>query len=108
MFSSQILQSLLTIWSLQIQGIPAQPTPSWPQTKQYETIQPKELSLKEAREALFHLRIQIKQNVVKTIIDSGSQKNLISKGLVRKLGLETRHHPRPYPIGLIKDIVLRI
>ena len=30
---------------------------------------------------------------------SGSRENLISKYLVKNLGLETRNHPRPYPLG---------
>ncbi|CAL2256726.1 unnamed protein product [Prunus armeniaca] len=53
------------------------------------------------REELFHVNIQVKQSVVQAIIDPGSQKNLISEALVRKVGLETTPHPKPYPLGWI-------
>jgi len=40
---------------------------------------------------------------VEALIDIGSQANLISKSLVKKLGLETKPHPKPYPLGWIHD-----
>ncbi|KAL6142111.1 hypothetical protein ACLB2K_060394 [Fragaria x ananassa] len=61
------------------------------------------------REELFHLNIQVKQSVVQAIVDLGSQKNRISEALVRKVGLETMPHPKPYPLGWIqKDIDMQI
>ncbi|CAL8994908.1 unnamed protein product [Prunus brigantina] len=58
------------------------------------------------REELFHVNIQ---SVVQAIIDPGSQKNLISEALVRKVGLDTTPHPKPYPLGWIqKDVDLQI
>ena len=33
------------------------------------------------------------------MFDNGSHVKLISKYLVKSLGLETRNHPRPYPLG---------
>ncbi|CAL8998775.1 unnamed protein product [Prunus brigantina] len=61
------------------------------------------------REELFHVNIQVKQSVVQAIIDPGSQKNLISEALVRKMGLETTPHPKLYPLGWIqKDVDLQI
>jgi mannose-6-phosphate isomerase-like protein (cupin superfamily) len=36
------------------------------------------------------------------IIDSGSSKNIVSKVMVTKLGLQTRKHLFPYKIGWIK------
>ncbi|XP_038973019.1 uncharacterized protein LOC120105044 [Phoenix dactylifera] len=63
----------------------------------------------DEKEELFTLRIQVKQEVIEAIVDTGSQKNLISASLVQKLGLETTPHPRPYPLGWIqKDVELRI
>ena len=53
------------------------------------------------REELFHMNIQVKQSVVQAIIDPGSQKNLISEPFVRKVGLNTTPHPKPYPLGWI-------
>ena len=38
------------------------------------------------------------------IIDSGNQKNIISKDVVELLKLETKTHPNPYAIGLIKEV----
>jgi hypothetical protein len=52
---------------------------------------------------LFHLRVVSKHTKIDTLVDSGSQVNLISEQVVQKLGLETRLHPRPYPLGWICD-----
>jgi hypothetical protein len=38
----------------------------------------------------------VKDCRVRTIIDSGSCNNLVSSDLVKKLGLTTRAHPKPY------------
>ncbi|KAI5317452.1 hypothetical protein L3X38_037159 [Prunus dulcis] len=60
-------------------------------------------------EELFHVNIQVKQSVVQVIIELGSQKNLISEALLRKVGLATRPHPKPYLLGWIqKHIDLQI
>lgn len=37
------------------------------------------------------------------MFDSGSQANLISEALVKKLGLKTRPHVSPYPLGWIRN-----
>ncbi|KAA8542785.1 hypothetical protein F0562_023937 [Nyssa sinensis] len=63
----------------------------------------------DEKEELFNVRIQIKQEVIGAIVDTGSQKNLISTSLVQKLGLDTIPHPKPYPLGWIqKDMELKI
>nr|CAD1835560.1 unnamed protein product [Ananas comosus var. bracteatus] len=67
---------------------------------------PKETSLRpsnptDKREELFIFRVQVKNEVIDAIIDPGSQKNLISENLVRRLGLLTTPHPHPYPLGWI-------
>ncbi|CAL2271020.1 unnamed protein product [Prunus armeniaca] len=60
-------------------------------------------------EELFYVNFQVKQSVVQAIIELGSQRNLISEALVRKVGLDTTPHPKPYPLGWIqKDIDLQI
>ncbi|XP_026399975.1 uncharacterized protein LOC113295860 [Papaver somniferum] len=60
-------------------------------------------------EELFHVKIKIKQSIVEAIIDSGSQKNLISEKLVEQMGLSTTPHPKPYPLGWIqKDTELQV
>ena len=40
---------------------------------------------------------------METPFDIGSQANLISESLVKKLGLESNPHPKPYPLGWIHD-----
>ncbi|GJV30747.1 ribonuclease H-like domain-containing protein [Tanacetum coccineum] len=57
------------------------------------------------KEELFTLKIQVKQEVIEAIVDTGSEKNLISSSLVERLGLETTPHPRPYSLGWIKKDV---
>jgi hypothetical protein len=51
------------------------------------------------RNELFHIRVVYKQTKIDTLFDMGSQVNLISKALVKKMGLETKPHPNPYPLG---------
>ena len=55
------------------------------------------------RKELFHLWAISKHTKIDTLVDSGLQVNLISKQVVHKFGLETRPHPRPYPLGWISD-----
>ncbi|GJT89909.1 glutamate-rich WD repeat-containing protein 1 [Tanacetum coccineum] len=57
--------------------------------------------MKEKQE-LFTLKIQVKQEVIEAIVDTGSEKNLISSSLVEWLGLKITPHPRPYSLGWIK------
>ena len=52
---------------------------------------------------LFHIRIISNHTKVDTLFDSGSQENLIYEQLVRKLGLETKNHPKPYHLGWLKE-----
>jgi hypothetical protein len=52
---------------------------------------------------LFHLRVISKHTKIDTLVDSGSQVNLISEQVVQNLGLETRPHLRLYPLGWICD-----
>lgn len=56
-------------------------------------------SNEDKRVELFNIRITSKNKKIDTMFDSGSQVNLISKYLVKSLGLETKNHPRPYPLG---------
>jgi hypothetical protein len=61
------------------------------------------------RNALFHIRVITKQTKVDTLIDSGSQVNLISEEVVKKLGLTTKPHKKPYPLGWVcKDKRLQV
>ena len=60
---------------------------------------------KKKRVELFHIRIISKHTKIDTLFDSGSQANLISEELVRKFGLETKNHPKPYPLRWLKKIL---
>ena len=55
----------------------------------------------ETRIELFHVRVISKHTKIDTLFDSGSQANLFSEDLVKKLNLETIPNPMPYPLGLI-------
>jgi hypothetical protein len=48
---------------------------------------------------LFHSQMWVKGTPLHFIVDSGSQKNLISAEVVKQLGLSTTPHPQPYNIG---------
>jgi hypothetical protein len=53
------------------------------------------------RSELFHIRVITHNVKVDTLVDSGSQANLIIEEVVNNLGLETKPHPKPYPLGWI-------
>ena len=50
---------------------------------------------------LFHIRVISKHTNIDTLFDSGSQENIISEDIVKKLNLETIPHPKPYPLGWV-------
>lgn len=54
------------------------------------------------RNALFRTRCTIKQKVCDLIIDSSSTENIVSKALVKALGLTTERHPQPYSVSWVK------
>jgi hypothetical protein len=62
-------------------------------------LQPGELDEPEEGERLFHSQMWVKGTPLHFIIDSGSQKNLISVEVVKRLALPTMPHPQPYTIG---------
>ena len=55
------------------------------------------------RSELFLIKVISKHTKIHTIFDSGSQENLISEEIVKKLHLETKLHPKPYPLGWVCD-----
>ena len=55
------------------------------------------------RHELFHIRVISKNQKIDTLFDSGSQVNLISEAIVKKLELETTPHKKPYPLGWLND-----
>eukprot|EP00253_Pinus_taeda_P004927 PITA_04927 len=55
------------------------------------------------RNELFHIKVISKHDKIDTLFDSGSQVNLISETIVKKLGLQTKPHEKPYPLGLVCD-----
>jgi hypothetical protein len=52
---------------------------------------------------LFHIRVVSKHIKIDTLFDTGSQANLISEDIFKKLKLETIPHPKPYLLGWICD-----
>jgi hypothetical protein len=67
------------------------------------TIQPEEPTDPEEGEHLFHSQMWVKGNPLHFIVDSGSQKNLISTEVIKQLGLLTTPHPQPYNIGWLRQ-----
>jgi hypothetical protein len=63
------------------------------------TIQPEEPTDPEEGECLFNSQMWVKGTPLHFIVDSRSQKNLISTEVVKQLGLSTTPHPQPYNIG---------
>eukprot|EP00253_Pinus_taeda_P034827 PITA_34827 len=55
------------------------------------------------RHELFHIRVFSKNQKIDTVFDSGSQVNLVSEAIVKKLGLATTPHKKPYPLGWLND-----
>ena len=55
------------------------------------------------RHELFHIRVISKHQKIDTLFDSGLQVNLISEAIVKKLGLLTTPHKKPYPLGWVCD-----
>jgi hypothetical protein len=45
----------------------------------------------------------VKHTKKDTLFDSGSQVNIISEAVVKKLGLNKTTHKNPYPLGLVCD-----
>jgi hypothetical protein len=56
----------------------------------------------DSRSKLFHIRVIMKHTKIDTLIDSGSQYNLISEEVVKKLGLNTKMHHKPYSLNWIR------
>jgi hypothetical protein len=67
------------------------------------SIQPEEPIDPEEGERLFHSQMWVKGTPLHFIVDSGSQKNLISTDVVKQLGLSTTPHPQPYNIGWLRQ-----
>ena len=63
------------------------------------TIQPEEPIDPEEGEHLFHSQMWVKGTPLHFIVDSRSQKNLVSAEVVKQLGLPTTPHLQPYNIG---------
>ena len=72
-------------------------------------IQKEEPEDSEEEERLFHSQMWVKGSPLQFIVDSGSQKNLISVEVMKQLGLQTIAHPQPYTIRwLHQGRVLRV
>jgi hypothetical protein len=79
--------------------IDAEPSTTVATTK----IQPGEPDEPEEGERLFHSQMWVKGTPLHFIVDSGSQKNLISAKVVKRLALPTMPHPQPYTIGWLRQ-----
>jgi hypothetical protein len=57
----------------------------------------------DPRSKLFHISVIMRHTKVDTLIDSGSQSNLISKEVGKRLGLNTQMHHKPYSLKWISN-----
>jgi hypothetical protein len=57
----------------------------------------------DSRSKLFHIRVIMKHTKIDTLIDNGSQYNLISKEVVKQLGFPTKLHHKPYSLKWISN-----
>ncbi|XP_051149236.1 uncharacterized protein LOC127263957 [Andrographis paniculata] len=64
---------------------------------------PKEINNDEQRDNIFHCRCKIANKVCSMIIDGGSCANVVSDLVVRKLGLKTEAHPKPYKLQWLNN-----
>eukprot|EP00253_Pinus_taeda_P029197 PITA_29197 len=61
------------------------------------------LPIDRKRIELFHIKVIVNYTKFETLFDIGSEANLIAESLVKKLGLETKPHLKPYPLGWIHE-----
>jgi hypothetical protein len=66
-------------------------------------LQPNEPDEPEEGECLFHSQMWVKGTPLHFIVDSGSQKNLISAEVIKRLDLPTMPHLQPYTIGWLRQ-----
>jgi hypothetical protein len=66
-------------------------------------LQPGEPNEPEEGERLFHSQMWVKGTPLHFIVDSGSQKSLISAEVIKQLALLTMPHPKPYTIGWLRQ-----
>lgn len=57
----------------------------------------------DQRDQIFHTKCQVKDKWCSVIIDGGSCTNVASSEMVKKLGLVTSDHPRPYALHWLDD-----
>jgi hypothetical protein len=57
----------------------------------------------DSRSKLFHIRVIMRHTKVTTLIDNGSQSNLISEEVVKQFGLNTQVHHKPYSLKWISN-----
>jgi hypothetical protein len=79
--------------------IDAEPSATVATTK----LQPGEPDKPEEGERLFHSQMWVKGILLHFIIDSSSQKNLISAKVIKRLALSTTPHPQIYTIGWLRQ-----
>ena len=69
-------------------------------TTKFQQSEPEEL---EEGERLFHSQMWVKGDPLNFIVDSGSQKNLISVEVIKLLDLLTTQHLQPYTISWLRQ-----
>jgi hypothetical protein len=57
----------------------------------------------DCRSNLFHIKTIMRNTKIDTLIDVGSQSNIISEELVKQLGLKIQVHHKPYTLKWISN-----
>jgi hypothetical protein len=66
-------------------------------------LQPGEPGKPKERECLFHSQMWVKGTLLHFVVDSSSQKNLISTKVIKWLALPKTPYPQPYTIGWLRQ-----
>ena len=69
----------------------------------YATITTMKVVPHEDEERLFHSQMWVDGKHLHFIVDSGSQKNLISMEIVKSLSLKMTRHPQPYSMIWVNE-----
>ena len=69
----------------------------------YSTMAVAKVFAHDDEERLFHSQMWVGGKALHFIVDSGSQKNLISIETVKRLNLKATSHPKPYSMGWVSQ-----
>ena len=69
----------------------------------YATVATAKVFSHDDEERVFHSQMWVGGKALHFIVDSGSQKNLISTKTIKRLNFKTTSHPQPYSMGWVSQ-----